>query len=180
MTGHKANVIISLDLVNISEQVRKIVDLTVVALCILTVAVDVLTEQSYILVSCFNQSPDLGDNILGSAASLSSADVRHDTVGAEIFASVHYRDPRAIARLAIYRQSLCNEIFLFLGTVKAKVGVGVGLGVGVGVLVAVGRGVLVASDTVVFVAVGTTVLVGIGVLVNSGAFVCWNLQSITF
>ena len=118
MTRHKADVIIALDLVNISEQIGKIVNLTVVALCILAVAIDVLTEQRYILVSCFNQTLDLGDYILGSAASLATANVRNDTVRAEIIAAVHYRDPRAIIRLAVYRQAFCNEVLLFLGTVE--------------------------------------------------------------
>ena len=119
MAGHKADEIIALYLVDVAEQVGKIVDLTVVALCVLAVAVDVLTKKSYILVTALYKLTHLGDYILWATASLATSDVRHDTVGAEIVAAVHYRHPRAVGRLTVYRQALGNEVFLFFGAIKS-------------------------------------------------------------
>ena len=105
------------DLVYHGDKVRKID----IAVEILAVGVDILAEQRNVLVALGNQLPCLGDNILGSAAALTPAHIRHDAVGAEVVAAVHNGQPRldlavtlqghALGDIAV--AALCGEHTLF-------------------------------------------------------------------
>ena len=111
VTSHKMNDVIALDLIKLGEQVCKVV----VKAAVLAVGVDVLSEQGYILVACSDELRELGNNVLLFSASLSAAHVRHDAIGAEIVAAVHYRHPRAKLILSAHGKSLGNGVFLIVG-----------------------------------------------------------------
>jgi hypothetical protein len=66
------------------------------------VRIDVLTEESDILVALGDKTAHLGFYCIRMAASLASANVGNNAVGAEIIAAVHYADPRAVVALADY------------------------------------------------------------------------------
>ena len=77
---------------------------------ILAVGVDVLSEKGNLSVACGNQFAQLFFDLLRVSRTLSAADIRHDTVGTEIVAAVHDREPGLCTLRAKYRQSFCNII----------------------------------------------------------------------
>ena len=86
--GHEAHAADARHLVDHLEEVRKVRELVVLA-----VGVDVLAEQSDFLIAVLHGLLDLADDVLGQAAALAAAHVRHDAVGAEVVAAVHDRHP---------------------------------------------------------------------------------------
>ena len=88
MAGHKAQQEITVDSGSTPEKLGE-ADAAVIA-------VDVLTEKSYILISGIGKALYLVKHILRSAAALSAPHIRHNAVGAIIVAAIHYRHPRLI------------------------------------------------------------------------------------
>ena len=68
---------------------------------IFSVGVYVLAKERYVLAAALYKLPCLGDDILGPARALPSADIGHDAVGAEIIAAVHDRKPGLYAAVAL-------------------------------------------------------------------------------
>jgi hypothetical protein len=67
-----------------------------------------LTEQSDLLIALPRQLAHFGNDVLGSAAPLFAASIRHDTISAKFVAAVHNVDP-------------CPKPFPFLGHVLDNV-----------------------------------------------------------
>ena len=63
-----------------------------------SVGVDILAEQGNFLISVLYHLPRLVYDGLGIAAAFPAPDIGHNTVGAEIVAAVHYRQPAFNAR----------------------------------------------------------------------------------
>ena len=79
---------------------------------ILAVGINVLAQQSELLVAFLNCSLNLGNNIIDATAALASAYIRHDAVGAEIIAAIHNRNPgskRALTYHMAFKLTLVNS-----------------------------------------------------------------------
>ena len=86
----------------------------VVQIQIIAVGVDILAQQSDVLVTGGNQFPDLLQNALGITAALPAPDIGYDAVGAEVVAAVHDGHPRPGAALPHHRHTLGNGAVLIL------------------------------------------------------------------
>ena len=82
--GHEAHAADARHLVDHLQEVRKVRELVVLA-----VGVDVLAEQRDFLIAVLHGLLDLADDVLGQAAALTAAHIRHDAVSAEVVAAVH-------------------------------------------------------------------------------------------
>ena len=85
--GHEAYNEIAVDTVYLAQKCGEI-QLT---LAVVAVGIDILTEQGYLFIAAFDKLARFAYNNVAAAASLSSADIWHYAIGAEIVAPVHYR-----------------------------------------------------------------------------------------
>ena len=108
--GHEADEVVALDLVQVGQQISKII----AGAQILAIGVDVLPQQGDLLEAVGHQLPHLVDDPLRVAAAFPAADVGHDAVGAEVVAAVHDGHPRAGAALADHWHTLGNGAVLIL------------------------------------------------------------------
>ena len=90
MRGHKTDAHLGHSLRHPVEKLRETDDFTVG--CLVTVRVNILPEQRHIFVTFLPHVAYLVQNAVDVAASLPSARVRHDTVGAEVIAAAHDGD----------------------------------------------------------------------------------------
>ena len=108
--GHEAQEIVAVDLVQVGQQIGKII----AGAQILAVGVDVLPQQGDFPEALGHQLPHLVDDPLRVAAAFPATDVGHDAVGAEVVAAVHDGHPGAGAALADHRHTLGNGAVLIL------------------------------------------------------------------
>ena len=79
---------------------------------ILAVGINVLAQQSKFLVAILHRCLNLGNNIIDATAALATAYIRHDTIGTEIVAAIHNRNPsskRALAYHMPFKLALVNS-----------------------------------------------------------------------
>ena len=99
---HETDALQSLNLINLAEKLGKCHRL----LQVLSVGVDVLSQQHDLHNAVCYQSLDLIDDILRLSAALPSAHVRHDAVAAEVVAAKHDVDTGLKGIFAVYRKLL--------------------------------------------------------------------------
>ncbi len=104
MRRHEANDEITVYVVDASEKLRK----ACFTAKVIAVGVDVLTEEHYLLVAVLDESLDLADYILGTAAALFAAYIWDNAVGAEVIAAKHYRHGRLERALANLFKALAD------------------------------------------------------------------------
>ena len=110
MAGHEADQVLAGDLVDVLQQIRKVV----IQPQVVAVGVDVLAQEGNVLVPGLHQLPDLLQNALGITAALPAPDIGHDTVGAEVVAAVHDADPCLHALFPHHRDALGNGAVLIV------------------------------------------------------------------
>ena len=91
MARHKANRKIAFDRANAAKKFSEITFTTK----FLAIGIDILTEQGNLTAAGCHKVFYFFQNTFGTAASFSTAYVRHDAVGAEIVAAVHDAHPSA-------------------------------------------------------------------------------------
>ena len=110
MAGHEADAVLAGNLINIGQQVRKII----VNIQVIAVGVDVLAQQSDVLVPGLHQFPDLLQHTLRVPAPFPAPDIGDDAVGAKIVAAVHDGDPGFDALLPHHGDALGDGAMLVI------------------------------------------------------------------
>ena len=104
MAGHKPDQELPGDLGNFGQQIGKI-DLF---FQVFAVGVYILTQESDLLCTGFDNLAALSQNVLHFPAAFPTTDIGDDTVGAEIVAAIHNGNPSLQSLIPQLGQTFCN------------------------------------------------------------------------